>query len=88
MARIFFDSHGAAHITCDATAAGAGAFGPTGVSRRLTDAELRRMCLGGDGSGRTPWSWAREQGRLRQRLSEHEWDVLGDEPSVICMVSR
>ena len=70
----FFDSHGNLHITCDASDHGAGAFGPTGISRQATAEEVAALGLDPD----SPWRSAVDAGRVQHADPEDctTWDVL------------
>jgi len=65
----FFDSHGGLWETCRATAPGAVAFGPTGVSRPRDNraAGLPRA------EGRSAWAVAKAAGRVGERDG---WSVI------------
>ena len=67
---VFFDSHGTCWVTCDGAAEGAVAFGPTGIARPVTEAELKKLGLNGEGTssliahiqGRVAWPCERGDG--------------------------
>lgn len=42
---VFFDSHGAAWMTCSAEDAGAEAFGPTGVAKSITAYTMLKLLI-------------------------------------------
>lgn len=74
---VFFDSHGNAHTTCSANEPGAGAFGPTGISRPLTAADSAVLGLPANGGpAPTPWSVAHADGRVVPAREPEEWDHL------------
>jgi hypothetical protein len=72
--RVFFDSWGQAWTPCTGRMRGAEAFGPTGVSRRLTEDELRQHGL--LRWGFSPWAAAHKSGRLLMARECHQWDEL------------
>ena len=75
---VFFDSHGDAHVTCDAAEHAAAAFGPSGISRPLTAIEARILRLDGAAS---------HHAAAAGRVVPGEWDTLADGGGLLAVVN-
>jgi hypothetical protein len=72
--QFFFDSHGGLHVSCGAEEPGAGAFGPTGISRRVKESE--RIALRGYLSGFHDYTASDYVALRRHVVFEGGWEIL------------
>ena len=74
--QFFFDSHGGLHVSCGAEEPGAGAFGPTGVSRRVHNSE--RVALRGYLADTMPAHVSDFVALQRHIVLQDDWQVLDE----------